>query len=148
MSIYSDEERRSIMEMSRANVERLKDMEVSEPIYTKQWTRRPEPEEPPRQPKLDTNITAHVEARCEYLESKLAEILPAIATFMENTAKEWNAIKARAETAEKRLVETEKKLADMQRTHALDLRSVELASQSDLLSLRQERLPGKRKEPA
>jgi hypothetical protein len=140
-----DDEGRQMMETTRNNLERLQDLRVSEPVYHhKEWRVPEREEEPPQRHKLDTDPNAALTARINYLEGKLAETLPAIATFMENVDKTWREQKQRAETAERRLAETEKRLSDMQRSGALDIRGVELAWQSDLLSLRQER----HKEPA
>ena len=90
-----------------------------------------------------TQLQSYV-ARVDYLESKMAEVLPAIDKFMQNVNRSWTDLKQRAETAERQLAEIDKRIGDLhqrlnevQRSVALDIRGVELSWQSDLLSLRQ-----------
>ena len=104
---------------------------MSEPVVTKEWHRVPEPEPEPRRRKLDTE-PVYI-ARIDYLEGKLAEVLPAIDTMFQNINESWLDLKKRAETAEKQLVEVNKRLADLQSTHELDIRDVKL-------SIREERM--------
>ena len=151
---YTDEERAQIMRESRDNLE--KTFRVSEPTETKGWELPPREEEPePKPRKLDLNPNADLEQTVQFLTNQLASILPALDTWMQNVNKSWSELKQRAETAEKANAETakaieelQKRLSEVSRSVALDIRGVELSWQSDLLSLRQAMDTAKRKEHA
>ena len=101
---YSDEEREQIMETSRDNLERLQDLRISEPVFTKEW-QLPEPEPEPKPRKLDTNPNAHLEQQVQRLAQTLAEILPSLEVWMNNVNRSWAELKQRNEQLEKQLEE-------------------------------------------
>ena len=142
---YSPDEVRRTMQQTRDNLERLRDLEVSpEPLLVeKEWSVRSGLRGNPSLVKLDTEpAAAAVAARLDAHLAVMAQILPAIEAFMKNVNEDRAAQQKKNKSLEQKLADTHKALgnvhqhlADQERSFDLQLRSVQLAHQNDMLTL-------------